>query len=231
VLPVLFQEQFPSWLAGLAFAAIGIGGLVPAAIMSIAAANLWTRNIYKEYLRPDATAEQETRQAKIISAVVKAGAVAFIVWLPQEDTINFQLIGGVIILQTLPIVAIALYTRWLHRWGLLSGWAVGLAWGVWMLYSIPNRDTGAEHFGGRALELGTLSILGWEPFEGSKVEVYPGFVALLGNLVVAAAVTIVLRRWKVPNGEDETKAVDYHADGSPSGLKEGNDSGGRRATL
>ena len=34
----------------MAYAAIGIGVLVPAAIMSIAAANLWTRNIYKSYL-------------------------------------------------------------------------------------------------------------------------------------------------------------------------------------
>src|SRR5919202_528930 len=55
VVPRLFQQMFPSWFAGIAFAAIGIGALVPAAIMSIAAANLFTRNIYKEYLRKDAT--------------------------------------------------------------------------------------------------------------------------------------------------------------------------------
>ncbi len=40
---------------GVGFAAIVIGALVPAAIMSIAAANLFTRNIYMEFLRPDAT--------------------------------------------------------------------------------------------------------------------------------------------------------------------------------
>src|SRR4051795_9298915 len=39
IVPVLFQQMFPSWFAGIAFAAIGIGALVPAAIMSIAAAN------------------------------------------------------------------------------------------------------------------------------------------------------------------------------------------------
>ncbi|MFL6118356.1 sodium:solute symporter, partial [Actinophytocola sp.] len=54
VIPVLFDGQFPAWFAGIAFAAIGIGALVPAAIMSIAAANLCTRNIYKEYIRKDA---------------------------------------------------------------------------------------------------------------------------------------------------------------------------------
>ena len=50
-IPQLFEDMFPSWFAGVAFAAIGIGALVPAAIMSIAAANLFTRNIYKDFLR------------------------------------------------------------------------------------------------------------------------------------------------------------------------------------
>lgn len=37
VVPQLFEDQFPAWFAGLAFAAIAVGALVPAAIMSIAA--------------------------------------------------------------------------------------------------------------------------------------------------------------------------------------------------
>src|ERR1700732_5623825 len=37
--PALLLHTFPSWFVGVAFAAIGIGALVPAAIMSIAAAN------------------------------------------------------------------------------------------------------------------------------------------------------------------------------------------------
>ena len=35
--------MFPDWFVGVAFAAIAIGALVPAAVMSIAAANLFTR--------------------------------------------------------------------------------------------------------------------------------------------------------------------------------------------
>ncbi|MFJ9012766.1 sodium:solute symporter, partial [Streptomyces canus] len=59
-IPQLFEDMFPDWFAGVAFAAIGIGALVPAAIMSIAAANLFTRNIYKDFIKPDATPAQET---------------------------------------------------------------------------------------------------------------------------------------------------------------------------
>ena len=53
--PALMLQYFPAWFVGVAFAAIAIGALVPAAIMSIAAANLFTRNIYKEYLVPGAS--------------------------------------------------------------------------------------------------------------------------------------------------------------------------------
>jgi SSS family solute:Na+ symporter len=212
VIPVLFEGQFPSWFAGIAFAAIGIGALVPAAIMSIAAANLWTRNIYKAYLRRDADAGQEARQAKLASLVVKFGAVALIVFIDPQYSIDLQLIGGVIILQTLPMVAIALYTRWFHVWGLVAGWVLGMAWGLGLLYGIPNPASGNKHFGGSALPLGQLSIFGWEPFAGSQVQIYVGFVALVGNLVAAAVVTIVLRQLGVANGTDATEAADYHVD-------------------
>jgi SSS family solute:Na+ symporter len=216
VIPVLFDNQFGSIFAGVAFAAIGIGALVPAAIMSIAAANLWTRNIYKEYLKRDATPSQEAKQAKIASLVVKFGAVAFIVFVDPQFSIDLQLIGGVIILQTLPAVAIALYTRWLHRWALVVGWAVGLGYGLYLLYLIPNKAAGKAHFGGSALPLDKLTVFGWHPFAGSTVQIYVGFVALVVNLVLAVLVTLALRRTGVAGGVDATSGEDYHIDeGSP----------------
>jgi SSS family solute:Na+ symporter len=98
------------------------------------------------------------------------------------------------------MVAIALYTRWFHRWGLLAGRAIGMDWGLWMLHSIPNLTTAIA-----ALELGRLSILGWEPFAGSTLQIYPGFLALVGNLVVATVFILVLRLIRVFNGTDETE--------------------------
>ena len=53
--PALFLHSFPSWFVGIAFAAVGIGALVPAAIMSIAAANLYTRNIHREFINKNPT--------------------------------------------------------------------------------------------------------------------------------------------------------------------------------
>jgi SSS family solute:Na+ symporter len=215
IVPELFNHSFPPWFAGIAFAAIGIGALVPAAIMSIAAANLWTRNIYKAYLRRNATVEQEGRQAKLASLVVKLGAVLFAIAINPQFSIDLQLIGGVLILQTLPAVAIALYTRWLQAKALIAGWVVGMGWGVYLLYTIPAA-TGKGHFGGSALALGKLSLLGWHPFGASTVQIYVGIVTLIANLVVAVIVTVVARAMGAKGGVDETNGADYHADAPES---------------
>ena len=136
-IPQLFEQEFSPWFAGVAFAAIAIGALVPAAIMSIAAANLWTRNIYKAFIKPDATDAQEAQQSKLASLVVKFGALVFVLALPNQFAIELQLLGGIWIVQTLPAIVIGLYTRWFHRWALLAGWAVGMIWGTVAAYNTP----------------------------------------------------------------------------------------------
>ncbi len=209
VVPVLFQEMFPSWFAGIAFAAIGIGALVPAAIMSIAAANLFTRNIYKEYLKRDATPRQEAQVAKVVSLVVKFGAVAAILFIDPQFSIDLQLIGGVIILQTLPSVALGLYTRWMHRGGLIAGWVAGMAAGLLMLYNTPRLGPDGtvvrEHFGGSSFALSKLGL-------DAASSVYTGLLALAVNLLVVALVTVALRAAKVPEGVDGTADTDYTAE-------------------
>jgi len=205
VVPLLFDKIFPQWMAGIAFAAVGIGALVPAAIMSIAAANLFTRNIYKEYLKQDATPAQEAQVSKLASLVVKIGALAFIVFLDPQFSIDLQLIGGIIILQTLPAVAIGLYTRWFHRGALVAGWAVGMIASFWMLWVTSNPTTKRAHFGGSAYALSHLGM-------HTKVTLYTGFIAVVLNLIVVILVTLILRAMKTPDGVDGTTDDDYVVD-------------------
>ncbi len=207
--PQLFQERFPAWFAGVAFAAIAIGALVPAAIMSIAAANLWTRNIYKAFLNPAATPAQEAKQSKLISLVVKFGALAFVLGLPTKLAINFQLLGGVWILQTFPTIVFGLYTRWFHRTALLVGWAVGMAYGTWTAYMVPTPGVPGSHFGG------PLEVV---PFTDTKG--YIALTAVLVNLVVAVALTLLFRAVKIGEGVDATVPEDYHADAGDPGVEE-----------
>jgi solute:Na+ symporter, SSS family len=205
IVPLLFDKVFPHWFAGVAFAAVGIGALVPAAIMSIAAANLFTRNIYSEYIKRDATDRQEATVSKIASLVVKLGALGFVVFVDPQFSIDLQLIGGVIILQTLPSVGLGLFTRWFHKGALIAGWVAGMALAMWMLYQIPNPATKHLHFGGSAFALSKFG------FDTPKT-VYVGFVAVLVNLVVAALLTVIFRAAKVADGGDDTVPSDYTAD-------------------
>ena len=208
VIPQLFEDYFPAWFAGVAFAAVAIGALVPAAIMSIAAANTFTRNIYKEWIKPHATHADEANVSKIVSLVVKGFALVFVLTLDKQNAINFQLLGGIWILQTFPSIVFGLYTRWFHGWGLLAGWAVGMVYGTVTAYNVVNAVTGS-HFAGSVAMIPVIGKMG-----------YIALTAFALNAIVAAAVTAILAVVKVPHGRDETTAQDYLADeGDPRAEK------------
>jgi SSS family solute:Na+ symporter len=200
-IPQLFENEFPGWFAGVAFAAIAIGALVPAAIMSIAAANLWTRSIYKAFIKPQATHAEEARQSKLMSLLVKFGALVFVLGLPTEFAINLQLLGGVWILQTFPSIVFALYTRWFHRWALFAGWAVGMVYGTYTAYSVDFEAVAPL------------------PFFPETVG-YIALTAFVTNVLVAAVGTLVLRALKVPEGPDQTVPEDYRAEAGEEGVEE-----------
>jgi SSS family solute:Na+ symporter len=192
--PYLVQHMFPSWFVGVAFAAIAIGALVPAAIMSIGAANLFTRNIFREFFKPDASPRLETRVSQWTSLVVKLGALYFAVELPHTFSINLQLLGGIWILQTVPMIVGGLYTRWFHRWALLLGWLAGMIAGTLAAYNTANPTT--SHWASSSDTLFGFTI-------------YIGISAFILNLVIALVLTPVLRAFRVREGADETLPHQY----------------------
>ena len=211
VIPQLFEDLFPSWFAGVAFAAIAIGALVPAAIMAIAAANLFTRNIYREWYKPNATPAQEAKVGKLVSLFVKFVALVFVLTMDKQNAINFQLLGGIWILQTFPAIVFGLYTRWFHRWALLAGWAVGMLYGTISAYNLvkPTPTGGVQHFAGSVDMIPGLAQMG-----------YIALTAFVINVIVAVALTLVLRLLKTPAGTDSTIKGDYFADeGDPRVVK------------
>ena len=192
VVPALLLHSFPSWFVGVAFAAIGIGALVPAAIMSIASANLFTRNIYKEYINPNCSPARESQVAKIVSLVVKLGGLIFIVGFPQTYAIQLQLLGGILIIQTLPSVLIGLYTRMLNPWALLIGWACGTAAGAAM--------AAAQGF--------KVSVYPITLF-GLTIPLYAAISALILNIAVSFVLSFVFNAlWRAP-ASDTTAEADY----------------------
>jgi len=192
--PALFLHSFPAWFVGIAFAAVGIGALVPAAIMSIAAANLYTRNIHREFINKNPTDREEAQMAKWVSLIVKFGALVFIVFVPSQYAIYLQLLGGILIIQTLPAVMLGVYTRWFNDWALLVGWAVGTFAGTAMFIAAnltPNYP---------------LTFAGYS---------FPGYTALYTvvlNLVIAIVLTPVFKTMGA-RLVDATVPADYHAIG------------------
>jgi SSS family solute:Na+ symporter len=189
--PLLIEREFPHAFTGVAFAAVAVGALVPASIMSIAAANLFTRNIYVEFVRPGAAAAHQTAVAKLASLVVKVGAVVFVLAMDTQNSLNLQLLGGVWILQTFPAVVFGLWTRWLHRWGLLAGWLVGIGYGTYEAYR--QTSAAAHHFGGSLAPVPGLGRTG-----------YLALTAFVLNVAVAVLATVVLRALRAPDGADTT---------------------------
>src|SRR5258706_7803152 len=175
VVPALFQSLFPGWFAGFAFAAIGIGALVPAAVMSIGAANLFTRNVWKAYVDPGMDPAREAKVAKITSLVVKFGALLAIVFLPTQFALDLQLLGGVWILQTLPSLVFGLFFGWFRAPALLLGWVVGFA-------------------GGTALTwINGLKPLHSVALGDATVTIYIGLLALAANILVAVIANLIWR--------------------------------------
>jgi SSS family solute:Na+ symporter len=172
VVPALFNALFPSWFSGFAFAAIAIGALVPAAVMSIGAANLFTRNFWKAYVNPAVTPAGEAKVAKMTSLLVKVGALVFVLFLPTQFALDLQLLGGVWILQTFPAVVFGLFFGWFRGPALLIGWAVGLASGSYIAFSDGIKPVHTFIFG------------------DTKFALYTGLIALAINIVVAIVVQV-----------------------------------------
>jgi SSS family solute:Na+ symporter len=179
--PALVLAIFPGWFAGVAFAAIAIGALVPSAIMSIACANIVSRTIYRGFLRPNATHTQESTVAKIASLLVKVGALVFIIFVPVPYALQLQLLGGLWIIQVLPSVILGLYLRMLGGWALLIGWVVGMGVGTWMASTTSFK---AAVF--------TLSVAGTS---------FPGYIALwalIANVAVSVVLSVALKPFVAP---------------------------------
>ncbi len=195
--PQLVLWAFPDWFAGFCFAAIALGALVPAAVMSIGAANTFTRNIWKPFIHPEMSPREESVLAKLASLVVKVGALAVIFLMPTQFALDLQLLGGVWMVQIFPAVIFGLYTRWFSGWALLIGWAAGMIVGTSLSWTekawVPVHALKWDMplVGAVDLNLGFAS--------------YNGLTAVIVNFLIAAALSLVVRS----RASDETSPEDY----------------------
>ena len=174
--PALFLHMFPPWFAGVAFAAIAIGALMPASIMSIACGNLFTRNIYKDFIAPDCTPATRgaRRQARRLRrqagrAVLRAGIADHLRHPAAVAGRHLDLpdrAGGA------AGAVCAAESR-----ALLAGWAAGIGAGTWMAWTLGFKSSTYP-----------LHIF------GLTIPCYAAVSALVLNLAVSWLLTLILLR-------------------------------------
>lgn len=172
VVPLLIARFFPDWFAGVAWAAIVIGALVPAAIMAIGSANLFANNVFAQFSPARISGSAGT--AKTLTLVFCAVALVLVLFVPVKYAIYFQLLGGAWMLQIFPAFVFGLYSAWFHPRALVAGWACGMLASTWMAVATGFTPNFTVHVGGGAIT---------------------GFIALYAlaiNLVVTSLATLAL---------------------------------------
>ncbi|TLX95711.1 MAG: sodium:solute symporter [Thaumarchaeota archaeon] len=183
VVPSLILYTMPGWFSGVALLGIFIGGLVPAAIMAMAQANLLTRNIIKE-IKPNLSDSSEIRITKVSSTIFKFIALGFVFTVPATYAISLQLLGGILIAQILPAVFFGLYVKSLRRVPLIVGLLVGIVSGIYMVEV-------ANNFGPLASSL----------FNTMFGPLYIAVIALAFNLAISFGGSAILNKSRPPKSQ------------------------------
>jgi SSS family solute:Na+ symporter len=157
--------------------------------MAIASANIFSRDIYKQFVT---SGGNEAQVAKLFSIVMVVGAVVFILVIPNTYAVQLQLLGGMWIIQTFPAIAFSVFTRFFNGWALLIGWAVGIGTATYLVT--------LNHFVGSTY-----------PFHvfGYVLPSYIAFATVILNAAVAAVLSLPLNAVASDRARDVTSAADY----------------------
>jgi SSS family solute:Na+ symporter len=159
---VALVGHFPSWVAGL----IGAGGLAAAvstaSALILTAANLTSRNLVQQGLRPGLSDTRTAWVSRALVPVITAVAVALVFTAP-DMLVALLLMGYAGISQFVPAVLLGMFARWPTRAAILAGLCTGL--GVVVGCQIT----------GTPLPLG----------------MHPGFLGLLANVTVVVGLSFV----------------------------------------
>ena len=92
----------------------------------------------------------------------------------KEYVVNFQLAGGVWIVQILPLVVLPIFFTWVDTKSAVVGWGAGMAWGTYILIS--------DHFNS---SLHSLDLF------GHHLVMYTAIPALAINLVITLGGSLI----------------------------------------
>jgi SSS family solute:Na+ symporter len=202
IVPALILYTMPSWFSGFAFLGIFIGGLVPAAIMSMASANLFIRNVFKPYIRKNLDPKVETLYAKITTIIFIFIAVLFTLVVNDTYAIQLQLLAGGLILETLPALFLGLYWPKLNKHSMIVGWAVGMFLDVYLELSANITLANSKH---SSFSFAT-SFFNFGALNGTEILIFVGLFSVMVNVIISVIGTYVTRAMGIRNSKEEAPA-------------------------
>jgi SSS family solute:Na+ symporter len=156
--------------------------------MAIASANIFTRDIYSQFVNKSS----EAQIAKLFAIFMIIAAVFFVLVIPTSYAVQLQLLGGMWVIQTFPAIVYSIFTRFFNGWALLIGWAVGIGTATWLV--ALNKFAGS---------ITAFHILGY------TIPCYIALATVILNTIVAAVLSLPLNAFASDRGRDETLSSDY----------------------
>lgn len=134
---LLVRKSFPPWFLGVIGAAGAFAAIVPAAIIILSAATLFTKNLYRPLFAPAMTDEQMTRLARVM--VVVLGVISLYLAIYSSTTlVSLLLTGYAGVTQFFPGVILGLYWRRVTMPAVFAGMVAGIATTAFLMLS--HRD-------------------------------------------------------------------------------------------
>ena len=158
----IVRKTYPAWFLGVIGGAGAITAMVPAAILTLTAATLFTKNFYRPVFAPNMTDDQVAKMAKILVVVISAITLYFALY-SSTTLVSLLLLGYSGVTQFFPGVIFGLYWRRVTMPGVFVGMIVGVAI---VAYLMLNK---------------------MDPFMG----LHAGFFALCVNFVVTTVISLL----------------------------------------
>ncbi|MBV8809656.1 MAG: sodium:solute symporter family protein [Acidobacteriaceae bacterium] len=158
------RKAFPPWFLGIIGGAGALTAMVPAAILTLTAATLFTKNLFRPVFAPRMNDDQVAKLARMMILVLTLMSLYFAIY-SSATLVSLLLLGYAGVTQFFPGVVLGLYWKRVTASGVFAGMIAGVAVAAFLILS--KRDP----------------WFGWSA----------GFLALCLNFLVAIVVGMLSR--------------------------------------
>ena len=158
----IVRKAFPAWMLGVIGGAGALTAMVPAAMLILTAATLFSKNLCRPIFAPDMSDDQVARLARIVVVVLSLISLPLAIF-SSTTLVSLLLLGYAGVTQFFPGVVLGIFWKRASMLGIFAGLIAGV--GCATLLILSNHD----------------------PFAG----VNAGFLALCLNFGIAVLVSVV----------------------------------------